>query len=186
MRLKQIPLLRTLSLPLNPDMLDQPNQFTRRQSTEITTEYLMTYLAPLDAPTPIDSSLMIVNVKPTGGWAQGPAISGTFISPGGDWLRIMPSGAMRLDVRATLKTDDGALIYLSYSGIVQHSAESTEKLNKGEPLTRQEMPYFITAPTFQTAAPKYAWLNSVQAIGKAVALKLGEDGYVKYDVFIVR
>jgi hypothetical protein len=29
-------------------------------------------------------------------------------------------------------------------------------------------------------------LNSVQAIGKAVALKLGEDGYVKYDVFIVR
>jgi hypothetical protein len=98
----------------------------------------------------------------------------------------VPSGALRLDVRATLKTDDGALIYLSYSGIVQHSAESTEKLNKGEPLTMQEMPYFITTPTFQTAAPKYAWLNSVQAIGKAVALKLGEDGYVKYDVFIVR
>ncbi len=156
------------------------------QSTEIRTEYLMTYQAPLDPPTPIDSSLLIVNVKPTGGWAKGPTISGTFTSPGGDWLRIMPSGAMRLDVRATLKTDDGALIYVSYNGIMQHSAASGEKLNKGELLTTKDIPYFITAPTFQTAAPKYAWLNSVQAVGKVVELKLGEGGYVKYDVFIVR
>ena len=156
------------------------------QSTEIKIEYLMTYQAPLDPPSLIDPTLMIVNVKPTGGWVKGPAISGTFTSPGGDWLRIMPSGAMRLDVRATLKTDDGALIYISYNGIMQHSAASGEKLNKGELLTTKDIPYFITAPTFQTSAPKYAWLNSVQTIGKVVELKLGEGGYVKYDIFVVR
>ena len=159
---------------------------TYAQTTEIKTEYLMTYVAPLDAANPIDSSLLIFNVKPTGGWAKGPRISGTFIQPGGDWLRVMPSGTLRLDVRATLKTDDGALIYISYNGILQHSAESAEKMNKGELLTTKDIPYFITAPTFQTSSPKYAWLNSVQAINKVVELKLGESGYVKYDVFIVR
>ncbi len=156
------------------------------QSTSIKTEYLMTYMAPLDAPYPIDNSLVIVNVKPDGGWAKGPKISGTFIPPGGDWLRVMPSGALRLDVRATLKTDDGALIYISYNGIIQHSAESAERLNKGEVLTTKDIPYFITAPTFETSSEKYAWLNSVQLVNKMVELKLGEGGYVKYDVYVLR
>lgn len=156
------------------------------QTTSIKTEYLMTYMAPLDAPYAIDSSLVIVNVKPTGGWATGPKISGTFIPPGGDWLRVLPSGALRLDVRATLKTDDGALIYISYNGIIQHSAESAEKLNRGELLTTKDIPYFITAPTFETSAEKYAWLNSVQLVNKMVELKLGEGGYVKYDVYVLR
>jgi hypothetical protein len=155
------------------------------QTTTIKTEYLMTYVAELDAPYPIDSSMVIVNVKP-GGWAKGPGISGTFVPPGGDWLRVLPSGGLRLDVRATLKTDDGALIYISYNGIIQHSAESADKLNKGELLTSQDIPYFITAPTFETSSEKYGWLNSVQLVNKMVELKLGEGGYVKYDVFVLR
>lgn len=155
------------------------------QTTSIKTEYLMTYVALLDPPYPIDNTLLIVNVQP-GGWAKGPKISGTFIAPGGDWLRVMPSGALRLDVRATLKTDDGALIYISYNGIIQHSAESAEKLGKGELLTTKDIPYFITAPTFQTSSEKYAWLNSVQLANKLVEVKLGEGGYVKYDVFVLR
>lgn len=158
---------------------------THAQTTEIKAEYLMTYVALLEEPYVIDSGLLIANVKP-GGWAKGPRISGTFIQPGGDWLRTLPSGAARLDVRATLKTDDGALIFISYNGILQNSAESAEKMFKGELLTTKDIPYFITAPTFQTSSPKYAWLNSVQAINKIVEFKLGENGYIKYDVFIVR
>jgi Protein of unknown function (DUF3237) len=156
------------------------------QSTTIETEYLMTYLAPLDAPLPIDDALVTFNVRPEGSWAKGPMIAGSFVSPGGDWLRLMPSGAMRLDVRATLKTDDGALIFMSYNGILQHSAESAARMNRGELLTAKDIPYFVTAPTFQTTAPKYAWLNSVQAVNKCVELKIGDGGYVKYDVFVVR
>jgi hypothetical protein len=155
------------------------------QTTSIKTEYLMTYVALLDPPYPIDNTLLIVNVQP-GGWAKGPKINGTFIAPGGDWLQILPSGALRLDVRATLKTDDGALIYISYNGIIQHSAESAEKLGKGELLTTKDIPYFITTPTFQTSSDKYAWLNSLQLVNKVVEVKLGEGGYVKYDVFILR
>ncbi len=156
------------------------------QTTQINTEYLMTYQVLLDAPTPIDGSLMVINVRPTGGWAKGPAISGTFQAPGADWLRVMPSGALRLDVRAVLKTDDGALIYITYNGIIQHSPESAERMSQGEVLTANDIPYFVTAPTFQTSSPTYAWLNSVQAVSKMVEIKLGEGGYVRYDTFIVR
>ena len=155
------------------------------QSTEITTEYLMTYVALLDPPIPIDSSMVIVNVKP-GGWVKGPKISGKFVSPGADWLRIMPSGALRLDVRGLIQTDDDAYIFISYNGIVQHSKESAERLGRGELLTTKDIPYFITAPTLQTSSEKYAWLNSLQLVNKFVEVKLGEGGYVKYDVFIVR
>jgi hypothetical protein len=157
----------------------------RMQTTRIETEYVMTYLAPLDLPIAVDGSLQIFNVKP-GGWVKGPRINGTFVAPGGDWLRTMPSGVFRLDVRGSIRTDDNADIYVSYNGIMQHSEKSVERLMRGEVLTDADVPYFVTAPTFQTSSPKYAWLNGVQAVGKMLELNVGESGYVKYDVFIVR
>jgi Protein of unknown function (DUF3237) len=159
---------------------DQPTP-----STQVTTEYVMSYVAPLDPPVAIDDGMMIVNVRP-GGWVKGPKINGKFIAPGADWLRIMPSGAFRLDVRGLIETDDGAHIYISYNGIIKNSEESAERLNNGELLTDKDIPYFIAAPTFQTASEKYDWLNEVQTVNKMVEIQFGEDGYVKYDVFIVR
>ncbi|MBI5920796.1 MAG: DUF3237 domain-containing protein [Betaproteobacteria bacterium] len=166
-------LLSCLALPL------------QAQTAEIKTEYLMTYQAPLDPPIAVDGTLMVVNV-PAGGWVKGPKISGKFVPPGADWLRIMPSGAMRLDVRAMIQTDDNAYIYLTYNGIMQHSKESAERMAKGEVMMGKDVPYFLSAPTFQTSSEKYAWLNGVQAVNKMVELKLGPGGYVRYDVFIVR
>jgi len=156
-----------------------------QQASPPTLEYLMSYKALLDPPTPVDNSLVIVNVKP-GGWVKGPKINGSFIAPGADWLRIMPSGVLRLDVRASILTDDNQLIYLSYAGIAVHSTESAAKAGRGEVVTWKDVQYFITAPTFQTSSEKYAWLNGVQAINKGVEFKLGEGGYVIYDVYIVR
>ena len=66
--------------------------------TSIQTEYLMTVHAPLDAPQAIDQSLLVFNVQP-GGSVDGPRIKGKLLAPGADWLRVMPSGVMRLDVR---------------------------------------------------------------------------------------
>ena len=156
------------------------------QTTKVITEYLMTYRGELAQPYKIDDSLMIFNVRSPGGWARGPKINATFIPPGGDWMRILPSGAMRLDVRATLKTDDGALIYMTYNGIMQLAPETAQKLMGGAVLKAEDMSGFAAAPTFETSSPKYAWLNGVQAINKVVEVKLGDDGYVQYDVFIIR
>jgi hypothetical protein len=152
------------------------------QTTKISTEYLMTLYAPLEAGEEIDSGLFIYNVR-SGGWVKGPKINGTLVGPRGDWFRVLPSGVGRLDVRTTIKTDDGALIYVTYNGIFKESTETEERANKGEVLTSQDL-YFVIAPTFQTAAKRYEWLNGVQCIGKIVSYK--NDAYVKYDIFVVR
>jgi hypothetical protein len=154
------------------------------QTSEVTTEYLMTYFAPLERH-PIDSSTVIVNIRP-GGWVKGPRVKGKIIPPGGDWLRIMPSGVARLDVRLLIETDDGAHIYMTYNGIFVTSKEVADALSRGELVTGKAVPYFVTAPTFQTSSEKYSWLNNVQAVGKMVELKRGEGAYIKYDVFVVR
>jgi hypothetical protein len=152
------------------------------QTTKFSTEYLMTLYAPLDAGQEIDSSLEVNNVRP-GGWVKGPRINGTLLAPAGDWARALPSGVSRLDVRATIKTDDGALIFISYNGVYKSSEETEARAAKGEVLTSKDI-YFVIAPTMQTSAKKYDWLNAVQCIGKMVSYK--NDSYVEYDIFIVR
>jgi hypothetical protein len=153
------------------------------QTTKISTEYLMTLYAPLAAGQEIDSDLYINNVLP-GGWIKGPKIKGTLMGPGGDWYRSLPSGVGRLDARMTIKTDDGALIYITYNGIFKDSPEIEDRANKGEVLTAKDDLYFVIAPTMQTSAKQYDWLNGVQCIGKMVSYK--SDAYVKYDIFVVR
>ena len=152
--------------------------------TSIKTEYLMTLHAPLDAPQAIDQSLLIYNVQP-GGWVEGPRIKGKVQTPAADWLRVMPSGVLRLDVRGTIQTDDGELIYVSYGGAIQCSKEQVDRLNAGGQLKADDC-YFITAPTFQTKSDKYAWLNAVQAVGKMVSVKFGDGSHVRYNIFAVK
>lgn len=157
------------------------------QSTTVATEYLMTYMAPINAQRlSIDATTAITNVLP-GGWVEGPRIRGTLIPPGGDWVTLMPDGVTRLDARAVIQTDDGALIYMTYRGIVVASKAVADTLARGEVVTDKTMPYFMTAPIFQTSSEKYAWLNKIQAVGKMVEYKRGgDDSYVKYDVFVVK
>jgi len=152
------------------------------QTTSVSTEYLMTLYAPLSAGQEIDSSLEVNNVR-SGGWVKGPKINGTIIAPAGDWSRVLPSGVSRIDVRATIKTEDGALIYMSYNGIYKSSEKTEARAAKGQILGPQDL-YFVIAPTMQTSAKQYEWLNAVQCIGKMVSYK--SDAFVKYDIFIVR
>ena len=102
-------------------------------------------------------------------------------------MRIMPSGVARLDVRGTLRTDDGDLIYITYNGIIKHSEKSYNKLVNGELITQEDGIYFHTAPTFETTSEKYGWLNGVQAVGKMVKVQTNpERSYVRYDVYVLR
>jgi hypothetical protein len=153
------------------------------QTTKITTEYLMTLYAPLDTAQKIDDSLTIYNVGP-GGWVKGPRINGTLIAPSADWIRIMPDGNLRQDVRLTIRTDDGALIYVTYNGVISRSQEVGKRIANGEVLTSADE-YFLTAPTMETSARAYVWLNHVQCVGKMVEVKTGANSFVKYDIFVV-
>jgi len=164
-------------------LMASSSAFAGPQQAKITTEYLMTLYAPLDPPQKIDNSLTIYNVGP-GGWVKGPKITGTLIAPGADWIHVMPGGNLRQDVRLTIRADDGALIYLTYNGIISRSEEIAKRDASGEMLTSADE-YFLTAPTMETSAKAYLWLNHVQCVGKMVEVKTGDNSFVKYDIFVV-
>jgi hypothetical protein len=151
-------------------------------TTSIATEYLMTLNAPLEAQ-PIDQSLTIYTV-PAGATVSG-RVNGKLLTPSADWMRAMPAGELRLDVRATIRTDDSQLIYMSYSGIVSCAKDTADRLLKGALIKAGEC-YFIITPVFETKSEKYAWLNQTQAIGKMVELKVGDNAHVTYDFFVAK
>ena len=98
-----------------------------------------------------------------GGTFEGPRLKGEVLPGGGDCLVFRPDGAGELDVRATLRTDDGHLIYTYYRGIIQASPEVTQRVAQGESVDRSEY-YFRTAPVYETASEKYSWLNRIVAV----------------------
>jgi hypothetical protein len=154
------------------------------QTAQIKTEYLMTLHADLEPPQAIDAATLIFNVK--SGWVEGPRIKGKLVAPGADWLQILPSGVWRLDVRATVVTDDEQMIFGSYNGIIAFPEATAAKVASGSPITQADVNYFVTAPTFRTASEKYSWLNRVQAVGKMVQLSTDPaNTLVRYDIFAV-
>jgi hypothetical protein len=85
-------------------------------------------------------------------------------SPGGDWLLLRSDGVLCLDVRLTLQTDDGDLIYMRYNGMRHGPKEVIERVNKGEAVDAG-LYYFRSVPVFETASVKYAWLNKAVFVG---------------------
>ena len=71
--------------------------------------------------------------------------------------------AMQPDVRLTLETDDGHLIYVSYRGIRHGPREVMQRIADGEEVD-PEAYYLRNAPFFETASERYSWLNRIVAV----------------------
>lgn len=91
--------------------------------------------------------------------------------PAGDWMVISPDGIAHIDIRETLETDDGALIYVRYQG-----RRHIGNLREGIPA-----PVYIT-PLFETSDPRYSWLNAIQAVGKGAPV----DRSLVYEIYELR
>ena len=117
----------------------------------------------------------------SGGTFSGDRLRGTILEHGGsDWILQRADDSFQLDVRMMLRTDDGALIGMSYRGVRHASPAVGARLARGEKVDRSEY-YLRTTPFFETADERYAWINHVIAVG------MGDrrpDGVV-YDVFEV-
>ena len=148
----------------------------------ITLEHLMTLHAPIAGAQRIDETLTIFHSDT--GTVEGPRIKGRILAPTADWLRTMPDGSLRVDARMSIATDDGAQIHVPYGGGIAIAPADFARMAAGQTLREDEM-YFVTAPLFQTGDQRYAWLNCIQAVGKAVALKGGDGGFVRYELFAV-
>ena len=130
-------------------------------------KFLMEYSASLrPGPEAIGTGPLgtrrIVSVL--GGSFEGPRLKGKLLPTGGDWLLVDSEGVVRLDVRATFETDDGALIYLQYTGIGRPDATRPTRA-AGEPAEYGDS-YFMTTPRFETGDERYKWLNNLVCVGE--------------------
>jgi hypothetical protein len=87
----------------------------------------------------------------TGGSFEGDRLRGTVLPGGADWALKRADGVIELDLRVTLSTDDGAIVYMTFEGIRDDAAPGA--------------PYFRTLPRFETSEPKYSYLNKMLAVG---------------------
>jgi muconolactone delta-isomerase len=101
----------------------------------------------------------------TGGTFTGPEISGTLL-PGAsaDWQTVLPDGTALGDIRYTLQTDGGDLLYVQSRGVRHGPAEVLAGLGRGEDVDPSEYT-FRAATQVETAAPKLDWLNKGVFIG---------------------
>lgn len=132
---------------------------------------LTAMLAPAQAlgQTPIGNRKI---VPVLGGDIEGPRIRGKVLPGGGDWALTRGDGVLVLDVRLTIETDDGALIYCTYTGQRHGPPAVMARLAKSESVDPSEM-YFRIAPCFETADKRYDWLNRLLAVGIGERLQAG-------------
>ena len=117
----------------------------------------------------------------TGGTFAGPEISGKLI-PGAsaDWQIILPDGTALGDIRYTLQTDGGDLLYVQSRGVRHGSAEVLARLGRGEDVDAGEYT-FRTSTQIETAARDLEWLNKGIFIGVAGR----RTGGVIYETYLV-
>ena len=115
----------------------------------------------------------------SGGTFKGERLSGIVLPvAAADWIIVRADGSVQLDVRLTLKTDDDALVLMTYRGIRHSSPEVAQRLAQGEKVDPAEY-YFRTSPFFETGSAKYTWINNIVSV--AVGERL--PSRVRYRVF---
>jgi hypothetical protein len=132
-------------------------------------DYLGTLRAETGARTVVENGPQGTRtiVQLVSGRFEGPRLKASVQTPAGDWITNRADGSYRLDVRLTLKTDDGALILVTYNGIGQTT-------DAGASLR--------IAPLFETGDSRYVWLTRLQAVG--VGERVGTA--VKYDLYALK
>ena len=104
----------------------------------------------------------VINVL--GGSFVGPKLRGDVMPIGGNWIWVTPDGVYNLDGRLTLRTYDGAGIYLRYTGYRRGLADVLGRLDAGEDIDPEKY-YMRISLLFETGDTRYQWLNSILAIG---------------------
>jgi len=99
-----------------------------------------------------------------GGAFEGERLSGDVLDGGSDWQSVRTDSSTTLNVRLVLRTKDDALITMTYQGVRHGAAEVMDRIEKGEVVDPGSY-YFRINPLFETAAPKYDWINRIVAIG---------------------
>jgi hypothetical protein len=120
-------------------------------------------------------------VPHTGGTFTGPELNGKLLAgTSADWQIVLADGTALGDIRYTLQTDGGALLYVQSRGVRHGSPEVLERLGRGEDVDASEYT-FRTSTQIETASRELAWLN------KGVFIGVGgrTAGGVVYETYLV-
>ena len=117
----------------------------------------------------------------TGGTFSGDTLNGKLI-PGAsaDWQIVTGDGTSLGDIRYTLQTDAGDLLYVKSRGVRHGSATVLDRLGRGEDVDPDEY-MFRTSTEIETASDHLDWLNKGVFIGVAARRPQG----VVYETYLV-
>ena len=134
---------------------------------------------PLDLGDITQGRRLIVPL--TGGTFTGPELTGKLL-PGSsaDWQIVLPDGTALGDIRYTLRTDDGILLYVQSRGVRHGSADVLARLARGEDVDAAEYT-FRTSTKIETAAAGLEWLNK----GVFISVGARQRGGVIYETYLV-
>ena len=109
-------------------------------------------------------------IQITGGRIEGARLRGEVLPGGADWQIVTADGTALLEARYTLRTEDGALIYVRNNGVRHGPPEVLAAIARGEEVDPAKY-YFRAVPVFETGDAKYDWLNRVVAVCSGVRTK---------------
>lgn len=122
-----------------------------------------------------DGRRLIAPVSVDGGRFEGPKMRGELQpSFGADWIRFRTDGIGNVDVRCVLRTFDGALIHMAYSGLVFYGIESPDY--PGATVVH-------TTPRFETGHPDYQWLNTLVCVGVGKTGSTKSHRFLEYSIY---
>jgi hypothetical protein len=115
------------------------------------------------------------------GSLTGPRLNGTVLPGGGDWVLVGADGWCRVDVRTQFETDDGAVIYGQFFGLIEMN-DAVENAFASGIGTSFDDQYFRVTPRLETGDTDYEWVN------KSVFLAQGRfvEGFgLEYQIYRV-
>jgi len=149
-------------------------QATEAPIASIETEYLGRLKIAIDPEQIVAPSIVYPITKCS---FKGPKIQATCVAR----LIAEPDDPSRLEIRATLKTDAGDVIFMD-EAVIDFSQNAVDRNKEGGTLPSKDESV-ANAPRFTTTSKSYSWLNEVQTVAK----KIGScQGQVEYDLFVVR
>jgi hypothetical protein len=139
--------------------------------------------AELDAPVDLGATPQGHRriIPLTRGHATGAYFDAELLPAGGaDWQIVRAGGSSIADIRYTLKTAGGALLYVQSQGVRHGDPAVLARLAAGDDVDPSEYT-FRTSVTIETADPELAWVND----GVFIAVGGRWPNGVSYDVYLV-
>lgn len=101
-----------------------------------------------------------------GGQFAGDRLKGTIVGGSDPSLLFGQDGFARIDTHETYETDDGAVIYVQYFGLLELTPGILDILRGGTTPTNFGEQYFFTNPRLETGDERYSWVNQTLFIGE--------------------